>query len=68
MAASAGPTPPLESLESSTRNHILTALEKSSWVIDGPRGAAKILSLHPSTLRIRMKKLGIVRPRHEGQP
>jgi transcriptional regulator of acetoin/glycerol metabolism len=67
-AASAGPTPPLEGLESSTRSHILAALEKSGWVIDGPRGAAKILSLHPNTLRSRMKKLGIVRPSHEGQP
>jgi formate hydrogenlyase transcriptional activator len=67
-AASAGPTPPHESLESSTRNHIRAALEKSGWVIDGPRGTAKILGLHPNTLRSRMKKLGIVRPRHEGQP
>jgi PAS domain S-box-containing protein len=66
-AASAGPTPPLESLESSTRKHILAALEKSGWVIHGPRGAAKILNLHPNTLHSRMKKLGIVRPRHEGQ-
>jgi formate hydrogenlyase transcriptional activator len=67
-AAGAGPTPPLESLESSTRNHILAALEKSGWVIDGPRGAAKILGLPPNTLRSRMKKLGIVRPKHEGRP
>jgi formate hydrogenlyase transcriptional activator len=66
-AAGAGPIPPLESLEASTRNHILAALEKSGWVIDGPRGAAKILGLHPNTLRSRMKKLSIVRPRHEGQ-
>ena len=61
-------TPPLESLESSTRNHILAALEQSGWVIDGPRGAAKILSLHPNTLRSRMKKLGIVRAPHADQP
>lgn len=60
-AASTGPAPPLESLESNTRNHILAALEQSGWVIDGPRGAAKILGLHPNTLRSRMKKLGIVR-------
>jgi|GEM_PF-2464099 len=26
------------------------------------RGAARILSLHPNTLRFRMQKLGIVRP------
>jgi formate hydrogenlyase transcriptional activator len=63
-----GPTPPLESLESSTRNHIMAALEKSGWVIDGPRGAAKTLGLHPNTLRSRMKKFSIVRPRQEGEP
>jgi PAS domain S-box-containing protein len=53
---------PFESLESNIRNHILAALEQSSWVIDGPRGAAKILGLHPNTLRSRMTKLDIVRP------
>jgi PAS domain S-box-containing protein len=61
-------SPPLESLESSTRGHILAALEKSRWVIDGPRGAAKILALRPNTLRSRMKKLGIMRAAHERQP
>jgi formate hydrogenlyase transcriptional activator len=66
-AAGAGPTPPVESLESSTRNHILAALKQSGWVIDGPRGAAKILGLHPNTLRSRMKKLGIIRAPHEHQ-
>jgi formate hydrogenlyase transcriptional activator len=66
-AAGAGPTPPLESLESTTRNHILAALKQSGWVIDGPRGAAKILGLHPNTLRSRMKKLGIIRAPHEHQ-
>ena len=66
-SAAAGARPPLESLEANTRNHILTALDKSGWVIDGARGAAKILGLHPNTLRSRMKKLGILRP-HEGQP
>jgi PAS domain S-box-containing protein len=61
-------TPPLESLESSTRNHILAALEQSGWVIDGPRGAAKVLNLHPNTLRSRMKKLGIVRASQASPP
>jgi formate hydrogenlyase transcriptional activator len=60
-ATDVGPTTPLESLESNTRNHILTVLEKSGWVIDGPRGAAKVLGLHANTLRSRMKKLGIIR-------
>jgi formate hydrogenlyase transcriptional activator len=30
-------------------------------VIEGPRGAAQILGLHPNTLRSRLKKLGITR-------
>jgi PAS domain S-box-containing protein len=67
-AAGAGPTSALESLESNTRNYILAALEKSGWVIDGPRGAARVLGLHPNTLRSRMKKLGIVRPRQDSVP
>jgi transcriptional regulator with GAF, ATPase, and Fis domain len=57
----------LGSLESNTRSHILAALEQSGWVIDGPRGAAKILGLHPNTLRSRMKKLGLIRAAHEDQ-
>jgi formate hydrogenlyase transcriptional activator len=66
-AADAELNAPLESLASNMRNHILTALEQSGWVIDGPRGAAKILGLHPNTLRSRMKKLGIARaPRVPG--
>jgi PAS domain S-box-containing protein len=65
-ARGAGPIPPLGSLESTTRNHILAALQQSGWVIDGPGGAAKVLGLHPNTLRSRMKKLGIVRALHEG--
>jgi PAS domain S-box-containing protein len=52
---------PLESLASNMRSHILSALEQSGWVIDGLRGAAKVLGLPPNTLRSRMKKLGIVR-------
>ena len=67
-SAAAGARPPLESLEANTRNHILTALDRSGWVIDGARGAAKILGLPPNTLRSRMKKLGIARAAHEGQP
>ncbi len=64
----AAAAPPLESLESATRNHILAALEKSRWVIDGPCGAAKALGLRPNTLRSRMKKLGIARPPQEDPP
>jgi formate hydrogenlyase transcriptional activator len=53
------------SLEQMERNHILAALKRSAGVIDGPRGAAKILNLHPNTLRSRMNKLGINVRRHD---
>ena len=48
------------------RNHIRCVLEQTSWVIEGPHGAATILGLHANTLRSRMKKLGITRTAHEG--
>jgi len=46
-------------LEEIDRKHILEVLEQTRWRIDGSRGAARILNLNPSTLRSRMKKLGI---------
>ena len=52
------------SLESVQRQHILSVLEQTHWVIEGPSGAAQILGMHPSTLRYRMKKLDIVPDRH----
>lgn len=58
---------PPESLESTVRKHILAALEKSNWIINGPHGAAKALALHANTLRSRMKKLGIVRAANQGE-
>jgi formate hydrogenlyase transcriptional activator len=42
--------------------HIRRTLEQTDWRIDGPRGAAQRLGLNPSTLRSRLKKLGIKRP------
>jgi PAS domain S-box-containing protein len=53
-------------LETVERNHILRVLRQTDWVIDGPHGAAKILDLHPNTLRSRMKRLDISRSMAEG--
>ena len=44
------------------REHITAVLEAVRWKINGPGHAAEILGLHPSTLRHRMKKLGIIKP------
>ena len=52
-------------LEDVELNHILAVLGQTNWVIDGPRGAATILGLHPNTLRSRLKKLGVSRSSHE---
>jgi len=59
-AAPAARTAPrrLESLE---RDHILDVLEQTRWRIEGKDGAAILLGLNPSTLRGRMRKLGIYR-------
>lgn len=44
------------------REHILSVLQKTRWKINGANGAASLLNIHPSTLRFRIKKLGIERP------
>jgi formate hydrogenlyase transcriptional activator len=51
------------SLETIQREHIVRVLDSTGGIIDGPKGAAQILDLHPSTLRARMKKLRIQRGR-----
>ena len=49
------------SLAAIERGHIVAALRETGWRIDGPNGAARLLDLNPSTLRSRIKKLGIRR-------
>jgi len=49
---------PLEDVE---REHVLAVLGKTGWRIEGPSGAARVLGMHPNTLRSRMKRLGIRR-------
>jgi len=50
------------SLDEVERRHIESVLNQSNWMIEGERGAARILGMNPSTLRSRMQKLGIKRP------
>jgi transcriptional regulator with GAF, ATPase, and Fis domain len=44
------------------RRQYMAALDASEWVIEGNRGAASQLGLHPNTLRHRLKRMGIIRP------
>lgn len=61
-SASAPLSSPVGTMEEMERNQITKALTETGWRIEGKQGAAMILGLHPSTLRAKMHKLGIVRP------
>ncbi len=50
-------------LAAAERAHIVAVLDECGWRVNGPGGAAESLALHPSTLRFRMKRLAIERPR-----
>ena len=55
------PEEALRDLEAIEREHILKVLQKTRWKVNGEGSAAAILGLKPSTLRFRIKKLGITR-------
>jgi|KBSSwiStaDraftv2_1062776.scaffolds.fasta_scaffold36284_2 formate hydrogenlyase transcriptional activator len=57
-----------ETLEQTEFNVIVRTLKNVHWKLEGPGGAAELLNLHPSTLRSKMRKLGIERPRYKAQP
>jgi chemotaxis protein methyltransferase CheR len=48
-------------MEEIERQHIIRILDYTGWIIEGEKGASRILGLKPSTLRTRMTKLGIQR-------
>jgi formate hydrogenlyase transcriptional activator len=54
---------PATSLQDVERAHILRVLAETNGIIEGPRGAAQVLGLHPNTLRLHLQKLGIKSPR-----
>jgi len=49
-------------LKAMERSYIVRVLEKVNWKISGRNSAAEILDIDRSTLRARMKKLGIQKP------
>jgi PAS domain S-box-containing protein len=52
----------MRTLEDTERSQILKILSETKWRIEGKDGAAAILGIHPSTLRARLHKLGMMRP------
>jgi transcriptional regulator with GAF, ATPase, and Fis domain len=55
--------PGAATLEEVERAHICRILDATGWRIEGDHGAARTLGLNPSTLRGRMRKLGIRKTR-----
>ena len=49
----------IKSMSDQEREHILAALVSCNWKLYGQGGAAELLHMNASTLRSRMKKLGI---------
>jgi transcriptional regulator with GAF, ATPase, and Fis domain len=50
---------PNASLAEMEREYIVRMLKSCGWRIEGDRGVARVLGIKPSTLRARMKKLGV---------
>jgi formate hydrogenlyase transcriptional activator len=61
VVQSTGHAPALKTLDEVERDHISAVLLQTRGVIEGAKGAAKTLGMHPNTLRHRMEKLGIKR-------
>jgi transcriptional regulator with GAF, ATPase, and Fis domain len=62
FAGAAARVQPVERRDDVERAHFLRVLECSQWRISGTGNAAEILGMRPSTLRSRLKKLGVERP------
>jgi len=52
-----------KSLAEMELDYLLKVLNAKNWKIEGADGAAQTLCMHPNTLRGRMNKLGIKRPK-----
>lgn len=50
---------PDELRKAKERENVLAALEKCSWKVYGPGGAAEMLGVQPATLAYRIKKMGL---------
>lgn len=52
----------IRTLEQVEADHIRRVLNATGWRINGRKGAADLLGLHPSTVRSRMARLNVQRP------
>jgi transcriptional regulator with GAF, ATPase, and Fis domain len=63
LSIGSSPAADVADLSAIERTHITAVLEQCGWKVKGAGNAAERLGLNPSTLRGRMTKLGIKRPR-----
>jgi formate hydrogenlyase transcriptional activator len=63
----AAPAPPagsrVQTLAEVERSYVLEILKATRGRVSGPRGAARLLGIKPSTLEARIRRLGIQKPR-----
>ena len=52
-----------DDLKQTEKNHIIKVLKDCNWIVEGSRGAAVRLGLPAGTIRDRMRKLGIKKPK-----
>ncbi|MGE5126138.1 MAG: sigma-54 interaction domain-containing protein, partial [Betaproteobacteria bacterium] len=61
------PAPPscsrVQTLAEVERSHVLEVLKSTRGRVSGPRGAARLLGIKPTTLEARIRRLGIQKPR-----
>src|SRR5262249_49745684 len=60
--SSDGHPSPGDTLADAERQHILSVLRETRWVVGGPKGAAARLGIKRTTLQWKMKQPGISRP------
>jgi PAS domain S-box-containing protein len=53
------------SIDTAERDYVARTLAETDWIIEGDRGAARRLGLHPNTLRSRLKRWGLRRPSND---
>ena len=62
LSSNARSLPSSTTWENSDRALIVETLEKTGWIVGGPRGAAMKLGLKRTTLLAKMRRMGISRP------
>jgi formate hydrogenlyase transcriptional activator len=62
-APASGPSSGIQTLAEVERHHVLEVLKSTRGRVSGPRGAARLLGIKPTTLEARIRRLGIQKPR-----